>query len=150
MTNTRNSHPGLAKFTHTFLSYSHDRCTSITILPYSGKVAQYINQIKDLTQTLNTLCSDINAIASLECETMDFESYAEAKAAGLGARFVGCEGYTRYSDIGEATAEAMRDAVRVTKNHIDVLEAHEKDSKYISEDDMLGVMNDIASKTGLW
>ena len=150
MANTGNNQPGLAKFTHTFLNYGYERYTSIRMLPYSGKVAQYINQIKDLPQTLNTLCSDINAVASLECETMDFESYAEAKAAGLGARFLGCEGFLGYSDMREATAKDMQDAVRVIKNHVDVLENQEKDSKYISEHDIPAVMNDIASKTGLW
>lgn len=102
-------------------------------MPYSGKVTQYINQIKDLTQTLNTLCSDINAVASLECETMDFESYAEAKAAALGAQFLGCAGFIGYSDMGEAIAEAMQDAVRVIENHVNILETREKDSIYIRE-----------------
>ena len=147
MVNIGNNKPGLAKFTHIFPSYSHEKCTSTTILPYSGKVTQYINQIKELTQALNILCSDINAVASLECKTMNFETYAEAKAAGLAVRFFGD---IRYSDRGEATVEAMRDAVRVIKDHVDVLENQAKDSKYISEDDILDVMNDIALKTGLF
>lgn len=149
MANTGNNQPGLAKFTKTIPHGEYKEYTYITVLPYSGKVAPYIEEITQLTRTLNTACQDEDSFA-LECETMTLDTYAEVKAAGSGAHFLGGENFVGYAAIQEATAESLQKAVKVLKNYINSLNNQLQDYGYLNKDDLVGVFDEVSYETGLW
>ena len=147
MTNTGNNQPGLAKFTKTTPHREYEGYTYITVLPYSGKVAPYIEEIKRLTKTLGTVCHNEDFL-SIECETATFGSYAEAKAAGSGACFLGGENFVGYSAIKrEVTAESLQNAVKVLEKYINELNNQFENYGYWDKDN---VFDKIAAETGLW
>lgn len=148
MANTGNNYPGLAKFTKTTPHREYEGYTYITVLPYSGKVAPCIEEIKRLTKTLGTVCHNEDFL-SIECETTTFGSYAEAKAAGSGAHFLGGENFVGYSSImREVTAESLQNAAKVLEKYINYLNNQFSDYGYW--EDVVGVLDKIASETGLW
>jgi hypothetical protein len=150
MANTGNNQPGLAKFTKTIPhNNGYEGYTYITVLPYSGKVASYIEEIKQLTRTLDAACQDKDLL-SIECETVTFQTYAEAKVAGSGAHFLGGENFVGYAAIQEATAESLQNAVKVLKNYINNLNSQIQDYGCLDEDDLVGVLNEVSFETGLW
>lgn len=150
MANTGNNQPGLAKFTKTTPHREYEGYTYITVLPYSGKVAPYIEEIKRLTRTLDTVCHGEDFL-SIECETVTFQTYAEAKAAGSGAHFLGGEDFVGYSPImPEVTAESLQNAVKVLEKYMKDLDNQFKNHGYWDKDDVAGVLDEIASETRLW
>lgn len=150
MADTVNNQPGLAKFTKTIPhNNGYEGYTYITVLPYSGKVAPYVEEIQRLTRTLNTACHDEDFL-SIECETATFQTYAEAKAASSGANFLGGENFVGYAAIQEATAESLQNAVKVIENYINDLNKQIQDYGHLDKDELVGVLNEISYETGLW
>lgn len=146
MVNTRNNQPGLAKFTKTIPNNTDEGYTYITVLPYSGKVAPYIEEIKRLTRTLRTVFGD-----ALECETASFQTYAEAKAAASGACFLGGDNFAGYSSImHEVTAESLQNAVNVLEKYLNELNDHYQDYEGWDTEYVAGTLDTIAAETRLW
>lgn len=151
MTNKENSNnkPGLALFTLEYDIYD-ETYTYITALPYKGKLKGYINRIAEESASFGHLAYDASASSTIYVETSDFDTYAEAKAAAVGAGFVGGEDFVGEANIGEPTVESLKRAINALDDLVISVDHQMEETGSIEEDELRDILDDVSSRTGLW
>lgn len=104
--------PGLALFTLEYRTYD-ETYTYITVLPYKGKLRGRIQRITEEAALITRPSDDVYPSDFIYVETLDFDTYAEAKAAAQGATFMDVEENAGMSPIGEVDAEKLQKAIEI-------------------------------------
>lgn len=149
MTHKENSNkPGLVLFTLKYDLYN-ESYIYITALPYNGKLKGYIDRIREETNFLSKLADDADSSTNIYLETLDFDTYAEAKAAARGATFMDVEENAGMSPIGEVDAEKLQKVIEImerVRGNIQLTGDDSEDKETVRRAIILAV----ACKTGLW
>ena len=87
---------------------------------------------------------------SIGYETITFETYAEAKAAAVGAGFVGGEDFAGEANMGEPTVDSLKKAINALEDLIISVDHQMDEEGGISKDDLRDIVDDVSDRTGLW
>lgn len=117
-------------------------------MPYNGKLAPYMEEIGELSSSLVDIFYGTDI--SIGYETITFETYAEAKAAAVGAGFVGGEDFAGEASIGEPTVESLKKAINALDDLVISVNHQMEEEGGISEDDLRSIIDDVSDRTGLW
>ena len=144
-----NNKPGLAKFSASLPNNSYGgEYNYVTVMPYNGKLAPYMEEIGKLSSSLVDIFYGTDI--SIGYETITFETYTEAKAAAVGAGFVGGEDFAGEASIGEPTVESLKKAINALDDLIISVDHQMEEGGGISEDDLRSTIDDVSDRTSLW
>ena len=144
-----NNKPGLAKFSASLPNNSYGgEYNYVTVMPYKGKLAPYMEEIGKLSSSLVDIFYGTDI--SIGYETITFDTYAEAKAAAVGAGFVGGEDFVGEANIGEPTVESLKRAINALDDLVISVDHQMEETGSIEEDELRDILDDVSSRTGLW
>lgn len=144
-----NNKPGLAKFSASLPNNSYGgEYNYVTVMPYNGKLAPYMEEIGKLSSSLVDIFYGTDI--SIGYETITFDTYAEAKAAAVGAGFVGGEDFVGEANIGEPTVESLKRAINALDDLVISVDHQMEETGSIEEDELWDILDDVSSRTGLW
>ena len=144
-----NNKPGLAKFSASLPNNSYGgEYNYVTVMPYNGKLAPYMEEIGKLSSSLVDIFYGTDI--SIGYETITFDTYAEAKAAAVGAGFVGGEDFVGEANIGEPTVESLKRAINALDDLVISVDHQMEETGSIEEDELRYILDDVSSRTGLW
>ena len=144
-----NNKPGLAKFSASLPNNSYGgEYNYVTVMPYNGKLAPYMEEIGKLSSSLVDIFYGTDI--SIGYETITFDTYAEAKAAAVGAGFVGGEDFVGEANIGEPTVESLKRAINALDDLVISVDHQMEETGSIEEDELRDILDDVSSHTGLW
>jgi len=144
-----NNKPGLAKFSASLPNNSYGgEYNYVTVMPYNGKLAPYMEEIGKLSSSLVDIFYGTDI--SIGYETITFDTYAEAKAAAVGAGFVGGEDFVGEANIGEPTVESLKRAINALDDLVISVDHQMEETGSIEEDELRDILDDVSSRTGLW
>lgn len=141
--------PGLAKFSTSLPDNSYGgKCNYVTVMPYNGKLVPYMKEISELASSLADIFSGTDI--SIGYETITFDTYAEAKAAAVGAGFVGGEDFFREANIGEPTVESLKRAINEFNDFVICVGQQMEETGSVEEDELWNELDDVFARAGLW
>lgn len=144
-----NNKPGLAKFSASLPNNSYGgEYNYVTVMPYNGKLTPYMEEIGKLSSSLVDIFYGTDI--SIGYETITFDTYAEAKAAAVGAGFVGGEDFVGEANIGEPTVESLKRAINALDDLVISVDHQMEETGSIEEDELRDILDDVSSRTGLW
>ena len=144
-----NNKPGLAKFSASLPNNSYGgEYNYVTVMPYNGKLAPYMEEIGKLSSSLVDIFYGTDI--SIGYEAITFDTYAEAKAAAVGAGFVGGEDFVGEANIGEPTVESLKRAINALDDLVISVDHQMEETGSIEEDELRDILDDVSSRTGLW
>lgn len=141
--------PGLAKFSASLPNNSYGgEYNYVTVMPYNGKLVPYMEEIGKLSSSLVDIFYGTDI--SIGYETIIFDTYAEAKAAAVGAGFVGGEDFVGEANIGEPTVESLKRAINALDDLVISVDHQMEETGSVEEDELRDILDDVSSRTGLW